>query len=133
MLGVILLLRVDLLLFLRCHGLIRVLLLCGRRRLGRHRHARAGQRTPGGVLGDVPRRRANVDPGGIAGLDFNLVAWWQERVEADDQVWMSLEEVGNSVDHSRGVNAKTRTIHNRAKVKHHLSWQSQPLLFPWVY
>ena len=33
----------------------------------------------------------HVDRDVLVGLDLNLVAGGEERVEADDQVWMSLE------------------------------------------
>lgn len=41
----------------------------------------------------------------LIGLDLDLVARRQERVEAHDQVWVSFEQVGHSVNHSRGVDS----------------------------
>lgn len=41
----------------------------------------------------------------LIGLDLDLVAWGQERVEAHNQVWVSLEQVGHTVNHSRGVDS----------------------------
>lgn len=41
----------------------------------------------------------------LIGLDLDLVARGQERVEANDQVWVSFEQVGHSINHSRGVDS----------------------------
>lgn len=41
----------------------------------------------------------------LVGLDLDLVARGQERVEAHNQVWVSFEQVGHSINHSRGVDS----------------------------
>lgn len=41
----------------------------------------------------------------LIGLDLDLVARGQERVEAHNQVRVSFEQVGHSINHSRGVDS----------------------------
>ena len=57
------------------------------------------------LWGDVVylSRRGHVDM--IVGLHLNLVAGWQEGVEAHDEVWVAFEELRDSADHPRGVYA----------------------------
>ena len=63
---------------------------CG---LGLMGHSRAGKRAPCGMLGDMPSRGANINPGWIASLDFNLVPRREESVEPNNEVRMALEKV----------------------------------------
>lgn len=53
-----------------------------------------------GDVVDLPRR-GDVDE--VIGLDLDLVARWQESVEAHDEVGVTFEELRHSADHSRGV------------------------------
>lgn len=48
----------------------------------------------------------------LIGLDLDLVARGQERVEAHDQVWVSFEQVGHSINHSRGVDSVNNNNNN---------------------
>lgn len=54
---------------------------------------------------NLSRGSADVDLVGIVGLHLNFVAGWQESVEADDEVGMALEQVGDAVDDAGRVNA----------------------------
>lgn len=75
-----------------------------RRRLRRMRRLRLrlGLQPVRGDLVNLPR-------GGhvhhVIGLHLNLVARWQEGVEAHDEVWVALEELRHTADHPRGVDA----------------------------
>ncbi len=41
-------------------------------------------------------------------VNLNLEAGREERVEPDNQVWVALEQAGDSTDHPRGVDAVRR-------------------------
>ena len=53
-------------------------------------------------------RGAHIDLIGIIGLHLDFVAGWEESVEADDEIWMAFEEIGDSVDNTWGVNTVGR-------------------------
>lgn len=57
------------------------------------------------VRGDVVdlTRRGHVDQ--VVGLNLDLVSGGQERVEAHDEVRVSLKQLGDAVDDSRSVYA----------------------------
>ena len=38
-------------------------------------------------------------------MNFYFIARWKERVEPDNEFWMTSEETGDSGNYSRGVNA----------------------------
>jgi len=40
---------------------------------------------------------------GLVRLDLDLVAGWEEGVEAHDELWMALEEHRHAGDHAGGV------------------------------
>lgn len=64
------------------------------------------------MRGDVVDLAGSGHINQIIGLNFNLVARRQEGVEAHDEVWMALEELGDSADHTWCINAdNTRTVH----------------------
>lgn len=53
----------------------------------------------------------------IIGLNLNLVARRQESVEAHDEVWMALEELGDSADHTWRINAlRLKLLHDVQEV-----------------
>lgn len=41
----------------------------------------------------------------IVGLNFNLISRWQKCVKTHNEVRVTLEELGHTVDDSRSVNA----------------------------
>lgn len=41
----------------------------------------------------------------VVGLDFDFVAGRQEGVETHDQIWVAFEELGDTADHPRSVDA----------------------------
>lgn len=56
------------------------------------------------MWGDVVdlTRRGHIDQ--VISLDLNLVAWWQEGVEAHDEVGVTFKKLGHSADDPRCVN-----------------------------
>jgi hypothetical protein len=42
-------------------------------------------------------------------LNLDLVPWWQEGVEPNDQLWVPLEQVGDTSDDTRSVDTETKT------------------------
>lgn len=56
-------------------------------------------------------RRGHVDQ--VVGLDLDLVARWQEGVEAHDQVGVTFEELGHSADHPGSVNTEKQGESNK--------------------
>lgn len=76
---------------------------CG---LGLMGHSGAGKRAPRGMLGDVSCWGADINPGWIASLDFNLVPGWKKGVEPNDEVRVALEKVRHPIDNSGRVNTK---------------------------
>lgn len=44
----------------------------------------------------------------VVGLHLNLVSGWQKSVEAHNEVWVTLKELGHSTNHSRCVNTTGR-------------------------
>lgn len=57
------------------------------------------------MRGDVVNLAGSGHINQIIGLNLNLVARRQEGVEAHDEVWMALEELGDSADHTWCINA----------------------------
>ena len=43
--------------------------------------------------------------GVIVVVNFNLVAWRQERVKTDNEARVTFEQVGHAADDARGVNS----------------------------
>ena len=41
----------------------------------------------------------------VVGVNFNFVARREESVEANNEFWMTFEEVRDTTDHPRSVNA----------------------------